>query len=201
MKSAGLEELRELFADDRLMMSLALVNDIDLLDDRSLLYVTVTLVPDEIEIVAKMSWDAVGPDAGDFQFPSKNDLVIVGFMDGHQDNAYVLRRLTSQEDKIPVQAVSGDKVSRALAGKKNHLLSDTEVLLGRGGDDPTEPLVLGHVFQTAYSEHLDIDSRHQHIGNMGYNTFVPNEEAEYKAVKASPVDDSAMLSDLSKTEK
>lgn len=201
MKSSGLEELRELLSDDRLLMSLGLVQDLELLEDRSLLYVTVLLVPEELKIVAKMSWEAVGPDAGDFQFPSKNDLVIVGFMDGHQDSAYVLRRLTSKEDTIPLQASTGDKVSKALAGKKSHLLSDTEVLLGRGGADPTEPLVLGDIFKTAYSEHLDIDSRHMHIGNLGYNTAPPTEASEYLAIKASPVDDSEMLSDLSKTEK
>lgn len=215
MRDPGLEELREIFQDDKLHMAIATVLDLELLPDRSVLMVSVNVFPENIEMVARMSWEAVGPDAGDFQFPSKNDLVLVGFMDGEEDEAFVIRRLTSKEDKIPVQAITGDKVSRALTGQKNHVLSDTNVLLGRGGADPTEALVLGNVFQAAYSSHLaelskqaDTSSKHTHIGNLGYYTAPPDLASDFSAVKsaadaikASPVDDLEILSDLSRTEK
>ena len=215
MRDPGIEQLREILEDDRLHLAIAQILDLEMNDDRSLLMVNVNVFPENIEMVAKMSWEAVGPDAGDFQFPSKNDMVIVGFIDGHEDDAFIIRRLTSKEDKIPIQAVTGDKVSRSLAGKRNHLLSDTELLLGRGGADPTEQLVLGNVFQTAYSSHLaelskqaDTSSKHTHIGNLGYYTASPDLASDFSAVKsavdaikASPVDDLEILSDLSKTEK
>lgn len=200
-KAVGLEQLKQLLMDDKLGVHCAIVKKLQMASDRSVMRVTVELLPDGIMMVARMSWDSVGPDAGFFQIPSVNDLVIVAFCEGHEDEAYVIRRLTSKEDKIPVQALGGHAVIRALAGKKAYLMSDSNVLLGRGGNDPTERLVLGDTFKAAYSEHLAIDAAHTHIGNLGYLTTPPQQEAEYLAIKESPVDDSLMLSDLSKTEK
>jgi hypothetical protein len=48
---------------------------------------------------------------------------------------------------------------------------------------------------------LDETAKHKHIGNLGYLTAVPDNAVEFQTLKASPVDDVAMLSDLSKTEK
>jgi hypothetical protein len=82
------------------------------------------------------------------------------------------------------------------------LLSDTEILLGRGGAaDPDEPLVLGAVFKAAYSQDLELQSEHRHIGNLGYYTDVPQNVLDIVALKASPVDDELMLSDVARTEK
>lgn len=200
-KGLGLEELRSLLSDDKLSIHCAIVKKLQMASDRSVMRVTVELIPDSIMMVARMSWDAVGPDAGFFQIPSVNDLVLVAFCEGNEDEAFVIRRLTSKEDKIPVQALGGHAVVRALAGKKAYMMSDSNVLLGRGGADPTERLVLGDSFKAAYSAHLGIDAAHTHIGNLGYPTAPPDQAAQYEAIKASPVDDDAMLSDLSKTEK
>lgn len=199
-KSSMLEELKEMFQDDRLHMSLALVKQLEVAADRSVLRVKCTVLPDNHSIVAKMSWDAVGPEAGVFQFPSVNDLVIVAYMDGNVDQAFVVRRCTSKEDKLPLQAVGGHLVLKGLAGKKTYLVSDTLINLTRGADG-NEQAMLGNTFKEAYSAHLEIDSEHDHIGNMGYNTTPPNQAAEYLAIKSSPVDDSLMLSDLVKLEK
>jgi hypothetical protein len=118
------------------------------------------------------------------------------------DSAFVLKRLTSKEDQIPLQAMDGSTVIKSINGKKNHILSNTAIFLGRGGSaDPTEPLVLGNVFTTAYSHDLQQTAIHKHIGNLGYFTAVPDNAQEFLDLKASPVDDKAILSDLSKTEK
>jgi hypothetical protein len=210
-----LETLREVFKDQRIHLSLAVVEKLELADDRSFLNVLVNLVPDQLTIVAQMSWQQVGPDAGIYGFPVVGDAVIVAFMEGDEDAAYVISRLSSQEDKIPVQAVDGDTVVRALSGKKSHILSDSEILLGRGGSDPTEPLVLGAIFKQAYSNHLGLlqqqantSAAHKHIGNLGFLTAPPDLASDFTqvasdagAIQSSPVDDEAMLSDLSKTEK
>lgn len=201
MKNPGLEELREILKDDRLLMEFGTIEKLEIAKDRSVVRARVLLFPDNIEIVARLTWDSVGPNSGHFNLPAVGDLVVVGFIDGHEDEALVLRSLSSKVDLIPIRATEGHFVSRALAGKKYFLVSDTEINLVRGDDPGDEQLVLGNTFKTAYSEHLDIDARHQHIGNLGYNTFVPNEASEYLAIKASPVDDSEMLSDVSKTEK
>lgn len=195
-----LEELREMFKDDRLHIALALVTQLEVASDRSVLRVKCTVLPDNMSIVARMSWSAVGPEAGIYQFPSKNDLVIVGYMDGEVDQAFVISRCTSAEDKLPLQAVDGHLVMKALNGKKVYLVSDTRINLTKGGEGP-EQAMLGTTFKTAYSSHLEIDSEHDHIGNLGYMTSPPNQAAEYLAIKSSPVDDELMLSDLVKLEK
>lgn len=201
MKSLGLEQWREIFKDDSLHMAMGSITQLELARDRSVLRVKVNIFPELLEMVCRMSWDLVGPEAGLFQFPSVGDLVLVGFVDGHEDEAFVLRRLTSKEDKIPIAAKDGHLVLRSLAGTKTFLNSNTEINLVRGDTPGSERLVLGDTFKTAYSEHLATDIIHDHIGNLGYNTTPPNQAADYQAIKSSPVDDDVMLSDLTKTEK
>ena len=201
-KPMDLELMRNMLADNAVHIALATIKATELVADRSLLRVRVQLLPENLEIIAMMSWEHVGPNAGIFGFPVPNDLVLVAFVDKDPDLAFVIKRLTSKEDKIPLQAVNGDTVIRALAGKRTHLLSDTEILLGRGGaTDPTEPLVLGAVFKAAYSQDLQKTAEHRHIGNLGYYTDVPHNFQDFLDLKESPVDDELMLSDIARTEK
>jgi hypothetical protein len=201
MGPADLEAFRSFFSDQSVHIAIAKITGLALATDRSVLRVKVDIFPEMEPAVARMTWDQTGPNAGIFGFPVVNDLVLIAFADRDPDQAFVIRRLTSREDCIPLQAIDGHTVVRALAGKKAHLLSDTAVLLGRGGDDPTEPIVLGNVFKAGYSKDLDETAKHKHIGNLGYYTSVPDNAAEFLSIKSSPVDDNAMLSDLSKTEK
>lgn len=200
-KPIGLEDLKHIFQDDRLHLAIGLVKQMHVADDRSVLKVKVLVLPDNLNMICRMSWDAVGPEAGIFQFPSIDDLVIVGYLAGSEQDAFVIARCTSAVDKIPLQALDGHLVLRSLAGKKAWLTSDTNVFLSRGDTAPTERLVLGDTFKTAYSKDLDETAKHKHIGNLGYLTFVPDNASEFTTLKASPVDDALMLSDLSKTEK
>lgn len=200
-KPIGLEDLKHIFKDDRLHLAIGLVKQLYVPEDRSVLQVKVLILPDNLNMICRMSWSGVGPDAGIFQFPSVDDLVIVGYLDGSENDAFVIARCTSQVDKIPMQALDGHLVLRSLAGKKAWLTSDTNVFLSRGNTAPTERLVLGDTFKTAYSKDLDETAKHKHIGNLGYLTMVPNNAQEFIDLKESPVDDELMLSDLSKTEK
>jgi hypothetical protein len=200
-KSLGLEDLREVFKDDRLHLAVGVIKQLSVAKDRSYLKAKVLVFPDNINMICTLSWEAVGPEAGIFQFPSVNDMVIVGYLDGHENDAYIVRRCTSREDKIPLQAIDGHLVLKALPGKKAFLSSPVEVNLVRGDNPGNERLVLGDTFKTAYSQHLGIDAAHTHIGNLGYPTAPPQQASQYQAIKSSPVDDSVMLSDLSKTEK
>lgn len=210
----GFEELRGLFKDDDVHLAIASIKSLHLADDRSFLKVTVNIFPENREIVARMTWDAVGPEAGSFTFPNPNDMVLVAFTD-EEDEAFVLKRLTSKEDKIPLTAVDGSTVLRALTGKKTWITSDTTINLSRGDTAPGENVVLGQVWKTLMVDLLGylIDlcqdlSVETHIGNLGYNTAVPNNAADYlmikamlEALKSSPVEDELALSDLTFTEK
>lgn len=178
----SLEDLKEVLDPDRMEMRCALVLDLEVAKDRSVLRVDVSILPEQQKITAKMSWDMVGPDSGLFQFPSKNDLVLVAFCEDDENDAYIMKRLTSREDKIPVQAVNGHMVIRSRNGTKTFIGSDQTIHL-TNLEEGTENLVLGQVFKTAYSEHLDIDSTHDHLGNFGYNTSIPNQSADYIAIK------------------
>lgn len=200
-RGLDLESIREILADNKVHLALGVITQLSLAPDRSVLRVMVKIWPENREIVARMTWESVGPDAGTFTFPVVNDLVLVACPDGEQEEALVIRRLTSKEDRIPVQAATGDTVVKAINGKRNHVLSDTMILLGRGTGDATENIPLGQVLKGLMSAFLAATAAHKHIGNLGFLTAPPDNASEFDALKASPVEDEAMLSDLSFTEK
>ena len=216
MPAGGLEELRQIFEDDRLLICPAKVEQIRVADDRSECFVHVRCFPDSLLQWARMTWDATGPDAGSFTLPVVGDLVLVGYIDGHEDEAVVIRRFSSKEDTIPPQALDGDTVFRALFEKEIHLLSDKFINLGRGGAvDPAEFVVLGNTFKTVMSDFMLRVSNfmadyiaHSHIANLGAPTSKPDnaasvtaDKAFVDAKKASPIDDELFLSDVARTEK
>lgn len=211
----NLESIREILKDDKLHLGLATITRLVLAEDRSYLKVILNVLPENRQLVADMTWENVGPSSGDFEFPSVGDLVIFGQAEGSEDYAFVLKRLTSEEDKIPTSAVGGDKVHKAKASKKYWNISDSKIFLSRSDSEPTENLVLGQQLKTLMQDllsqmaiHAQVDSSHDHIGNLGFATTPPNQsgdysniESGYNDIKASPVDDDTILSDLSYTEK
>jgi hypothetical protein len=206
-----------------------IVLNTSLSQDRSVLRATVSLWPDEIEIVCRVAWDACGPDAGIFQFPQQNDLVLVEYPELDEDSPLITKRLSSAEDTIPVTATDGSLVLRSLSGKKNWLTSDTRVNISRGDAEPTENLIIGQKFKTVYTTHLnelitlieklviqrETDANHTHIGVFGVPVNIPiqsavmlAEKAELETIKANleslladEVESEAILSDFAFTEK
>jgi len=72
------------------------------------------------------------------------------------------------------------------------MLPSTEFKIG-GAD---EPAVLGNVMKTLMASFLDLFIQHDHVGNMGSPTPLnPAILAQAQQLKASPVDDSMMISD------
>lgn len=211
----GLEDLKEIFKDKRLYIGVGQIKKLHLAEDRAYLKVTMMIYPEMRNVIATMTWDSTGPNSGDFEFPAIDDMVLFAQAEGDDDQCYVIRRLTSRADTIPENAIEGDKVSRARAGGKYWNVSDTKIFLARGEAEPTQNLVLGQVFKqlmtdllTQLKEHAEIDKKHVHMGNLGFYTAPPKEAAEfndrgtqYDNLKASPVQDQAVLSDLSFTEK
>jgi len=211
----GLEDLKEILSDRKLHLYLGSIIKLHMASDKSYLKVEVLVHPEERKIIAMMTWESVGPDSGDFEFPAPGDMVLVANAEGDDDQAFVVKRLTSRSDKIPAAAIAGDKVHRARAGNKYWNVSDTKIFLARGDAEPTQNLVLGQVFKTMMSSllatlkvHAQDDAEHRHIGNLGYYTEVPLNELEYldrkdeyNILKSSPIDDEAVLSDLGYTEK
>lgn len=210
-----LESLKQIFKDNRDHLLTGMITKLSVAEDRSVLKCLVKLFPDGREIVARMTWEMVGNESGIFSFPSVNDMVLVGFAGGEADEAYVLKRLTSKEDKIPVNAVDGHLVIKSLNGKQVWITSDNKILMSVSDDMPTENLVLGQQLKAFLIELLTLInqlstkiSTHTHAGNLGYPTSPPNEAPDFiqfateaDNLKESPVEDEAILSDIAFTEK
>lgn len=229
MKKLDLESLREVFSDRRSHIAIAKILRVSVATDRSFVRLLVTVFPEQIEYIAKMSWDIVGSDAGVFQLPSVEDMVLVAFADGDSNQCYVIRKLTSKQDTIPLRAAEGDMTLISLAGTNLWVTSNEKIYLTKGTTVPTENLVLGQELKTLLVNLLvelkkltekvdDLStevSTHSHAGNLGYPTSAPNEAAAFVALataveeigtalnelKASPVEDQKILSDLAFTEK
>lgn len=201
MMNADLEALRALLSNQEIHLALGLIKQVAVASDRSVCRVMVSILPEQREVVARMSWEAVGPEAGVFMLPNVNDLVLVGMVEGSKDQVVVIRRFTSREDKMPINAANGDLVAKALSGKKTWVQSDTKILLAKTDTEPTENLVLGQQLKTLLSDVLAALAAHKHIGNLGYYTAPPDNASTYTAKKANPVDNEGILSNLAFTEK
>lgn len=145
-----LEFLREMFKDSRLHVGIGTIVDLGLSTGLGILRVKVNLLPENREIIAEMTFS----DVNSVTFPEINDLAIVAFVDGHPDEAFVIKLVNNSEEQIPTFARSGHTVTYSRPGKKAYLGSDTKVGIGRPDVEPTEPLVLGTVLQT-YLEALE----------------------------------------------
>lgn len=204
-KAIGLEDLKEALASSDRHIAVAKVTDLSLAPDRSFLRCTVNVWPEEREMVARMTWDVVGPSSGVFAFPVVGDLVLVAFADGHPDYCFVIKRLTSIDDKIPVQAVDGSTAIVALSGKKLWLSSTSKINLSKGSTAPTEPLALGNVLAEFLGKILDEFLNAPQIGihPLGPVFLDPTIRANLVAHKSTYITTAAtnILSQLSFTER
>lgn len=214
-KPIDIEDLKAVLRDPRTHIAIGTVAGMKVAADRSFLSVDVSVFPEQRVIAARMSWDAVGPESGIYQFPVVGDLVLVAMPEGNDDLAHVIKRMSSKTDKIPLNALSGDLVLKALAGKVAWLTA-SRVNISQGDDEPTEPLMLGDITASLLSDILalliDLSNKlatHTHVTSApGSPTSVPIQATDFSDIgsdfdniKSSPVDDGAILSDFAFTEK
>jgi len=216
MKGYLLNELKELLKDESVHFEVARVQRLGFAKDRSVLRVACLVVPDNYEVIARVTWDGVGDGNGIFHPINPNDLVLIAFASGSEDNAFVIRRLTDKEDILPEMLVEGHTVVRSVPGKKLYMGGDKTLVQKVGSlTDPTENVVLGQVLKQLLSDilaELALLSQniieHTHIGNLGFETTTPINDSDFsdnkvvfESKKASPVDDELILSDIFFTEK
>lgn len=227
--STDLEFFKEIFKDKRSHISIGKIKQMSLAADRSFLKCLVSIFPEQREVIARMTFSLAGPDSGIAELPAIDDMVLVAFADGDNDYAFIITRLTSVEDKIPLNSANGDFVIKAKAGKKAWLTSNTRINLSKGDTEPTENMVLGQELKTLLISTYDKlkmlntklnslalkDSTHTHSGNLGYPTSPPNQASDFAtlaadftaigndfdALNTSPVKDQKILSNISFTEK
>ena len=215
-RGIGLEDLREVFKDKRTHIAVAKIEQLSLVEDRSVLKCRVLVYPELREVICRMSWEVVGHESGLFSFPEVDDLVLVAFADGDDDTAHVIKRLTSKEEKIPVTAIDGSFVMKSRQSKNLILTAnEAKLLLSQGDTAPTENLVLGQQLKALLSNILsqlkslsEEIKTHTHIGNLGYPTDAPIDSLafqqfsdEFDNLKESPVEDEGILSKFAFTEK
>jgi hypothetical protein len=155
-----LEALREIFKDARLHIGIGVITQVGIAPSGADFRAQVKLLPEEREVVCIMTWE----DVGQITLPQVNDLVLCAFVDGHPDEAFVIRRLTNTDQLIPTFAKSGHTVNYSRAGKKLYLGSDTKIGLGRPNVEPAEPLVLGNVMKTFLDNFLNAILNASQIG-------------------------------------
>lgn len=207
-RDPDIEQFRQMFQDPRVWVGCGIIKKLDLVSDRSVWRALVRILPDDYEVVARMSWQAVGPKAGIFGPASVDDLVVVVMPEGSEDNAIVVARLSSKADQIPSPAADGHLVLKALEGKK--------IMLGKAGDQESdEPMVLGTVLKTLLSDILSelktvmtalASHTHDYTGLMTGapgTTGAPDNASTYTSAgstfdskKSSPVDDDTINSDV-----
>lgn len=225
----SLKDIANLLKDPQKSVSVGVLEELDLSSDRSVLRALVSTWPDDQQIVARVTWDRIGPNSGIIQFPQVGDLVVVELPDDNEDSAILTRTLSSKQDTIPMTATDSSLVLRSLVGKKAWLTSDTKINLSRGDSEPTENLVIGQKFKATYLNHLaklitlvekmviqrETDATHNHLGIFGVPTNAPiqaaamaAEKAELETIKsevetlrADDVESEDILSDVAFTEK
>lgn len=149
-----LEEFKAILGDRKTHIAIGKILSTEPSPDFSTLRCKVSVWPEEIENVVQMSWSECNAGTGSFQFPSADDLVIIAYADGSPENGFIIGKISSSDDKIPLRAFLGHCVHSAPSGKKMNISSDTRVNLGRGNDliEESEPLVLGEVLKSCLDD-------------------------------------------------
>jgi hypothetical protein len=195
------------------------VKQIGFAKDKSVVRVKVAILPEGFEVIAKVTFDSVGNGGGFFGPINVEDMVLIAFADGNEENAFVVKRLTTKQDSYPEQIEAGHSVVKSLPGKKMYMGSDTKTFIGKALNmELTENVVLGQQLKTLLSQVLNELktlstnlASHTHIGNAGLETSVPQQEIAgqvftnhstfFQTKKANPVDNQVILSDIVFTEK
>lgn len=201
MMGFDLEALRDVLRDDSLHIMLAVITQVAVAEDRSSCAVMVSVLPEQRSLICEMTWDAIGQEAGFFMLPNVGDLVLVGQAEGSKDYAYVLKRIVTKDEKIPVNAATGDIVMKAQPGKKAWITSDTRINLSKSDGAPTENLVLGQQLKTLLGQLITLVANHTHVGNLGAPTGPPQTASQISNLKSNSVDNDAILSTVAFTEK
>ncbi len=141
-KSMGFHELQAMFRDNRLHSMMGLVTEVEVLENGSVARCKVKILPEEREIIARVGYSYAG-----FGIPEVKDLVCILNVRSDEDDALIVARYSSKEDKIPKPAREGHVVIKPLGPDKKSYIDGKKILLGLGETDPDEPLVLGKVFK------------------------------------------------------
>lgn len=201
-----LEALREVLKDNRTHLAIAKVKSTELSSDNATLFAECTILFQERDVIARVTWPSVGSGGGIFQFPQKDDLVLLAFAEGDADQCFLVQRLSSRADTIPVDATGGHTVIKSIPGKKLHLKSDTKINIGKSNGDFTEAVVLGNILKTFLTNVLNSFLNGSQIGfdSFGLPVFLdPTIRNNFTTYKSTYLDTAStnILSQVAFTER
>lgn len=165
---SDLESLREIFKDVRQWIGIGVITQMELASDNSTYYAQVKLLPDGREVIGYMSF----ADVSDVTFPEINDMVLVAFADGEQDQCHIVSRYCSTEELVPLLARSGHSVKYSRPGKKMYIGSNVKVGIGKIDSDPSSPLVLGDVLKNFATDFINAILNATQIGTSAAGPVV-----------------------------
>jgi hypothetical protein len=82
-----------------------------------------------------------------------------------------------------------------------HIIYLSQDKMQFGSKASANPMMLGDIVQSCLSQFLELVANHTHVGNLGYATSVPQTQEDFLNLKASPVDNSDIISAKCFTEK
>lgn len=199
-KDSDIESLRQMLKDQSVYIAVGKILQLDLAKDRSVWRAKIQILPDDREVVSRMTWDQVGPETGIYGPAEKDDMVLLCFPDSEElDLSFVIRRLSTKNAKIPIRAGDGHTLIKARPGKNLYLGSEAKTLLGKldTATDPDEPLLLGNVVKALFTNILTQIETHTHLSSApGSPTSPPVNALAFTALKLSPVADNKINSDI-----
>jgi hypothetical protein len=171
VRPVDLEALRSVFADPReTHIAVAKVLAFEMQPNKSVLFAKCKILTQDRDVVARVSWSACSQGGGVFMLPSVDDLVLLAFAEKDSEQCFLIQRLSSNDDKIPADAVNGHLALRAPNGKKTYLKSDTKISIGKADGDLTQPLVLGLVLKEFLGKIID---EFLNATQIGFTPFGP----------------------------
>lgn len=166
-----LASLKNIFESSR-GISLVVVKRVEVTDTFDEIRALCEQLPEQNEIIARFAFPHCSQGNGFFALPRADDFAICLFPD--DDTPIIVGYLPSKDDKVPEQVGDGDAVLKA--HKKMHVAGADGVFIGKGtvGSDPAEPLVLGDVLKSYFTDiHTRLDAILQAIitGPVGIDTL------------------------------
>ena len=163
---------------------------------------------EELERWVEPTFPTAGKQHGWFYVPQPGDVVTLRVYIGDTEDEVIGMGFLQDPDYTYVAALqpTPDRIHNAF--KANYpkrfgyispqglmlLFDDQDVKIYLGSDKADEPFVLGKVFQKLMQDLLDAIVAHTHIAPGG-STGPPENITAFQSLRASPVDDGAVLSD------
>lgn len=155
MNRTDIELFKLMLQDDSIHFTVGTVTRVVVATDMSSVVLECTDIMNGNDLVCVQAFESIGAGTGSGDLPDVEDLVLIAFSLADMNAAYVIKRLPSKDEKLPLQMAAGHFVTKAKPGK-NLYLSGTRIEIGTANPSSpcTEPLILGNQLKTCLANIL-----------------------------------------------